>query len=173
MALNGSQLALLAFLLSTLFAGSAAQSSSSSCTSALLSLSPCLNFISGNATTPPSSCCSQLSSVVNSEPQCLCAVLNGDAGSGLGISINKTRALTLPAACKVQTPPISQCSTSSSPPSAGTTPSTPNSPSGGGTKNNPSVNTGAANGITADISVPLVLSLLLMVLFSSASAISS
>ncbi|XP_020591732.1 non-specific lipid-transfer protein-like protein At5g64080 [Phalaenopsis equestris] len=168
MALNGYQLTLFAFLLSTLFAGSAAQSSSSSCTSALLSLSTCLNFISGNAMTPPSSCCSQLNSVVNSEPQCLCAVLNGDAASGLGISINTTKALALPTACKVHTPPISQCSTSSSPPSTGTTPSTSNSPSGGGTKNVPSTDTGAANRFNADVYVRLLLSLLLALLFSSA-----
>ena len=83
-------------------------SAQSSCTNALVSLSPCLNYIQGNSSTPSSSCCQQLSSVVRSDPQCLCQVLNG-GGSSLGISINQTQALALPSACKVQTPPLSQC----------------------------------------------------------------
>ncbi|XP_020971145.1 non-specific lipid-transfer protein-like protein At2g13820 isoform X2 [Arachis ipaensis] len=86
----------------------AQSSSSSSCTSTLTSLSPCLNYIMGSSSTPSSSCCSQLSSVVKSSPQCLCSVLNG-GGSNLGIPINQTLALSLPSACKVQTPPVSQC----------------------------------------------------------------
>ncbi|KAF3668973.1 hypothetical protein T459_23270 [Capsicum annuum] len=85
--------------------GSRAQSG---CTTALVSLSPCLNYVSGNTTTPSSSCCSQLSRVVASEPQCLCPVLNG-GGSSFGVSINQTLAVVLPSACNVQTPPVSRC----------------------------------------------------------------
>ncbi|GKC65317.1 non-specific lipid-transfer protein-like protein, partial [Tanacetum coccineum] len=85
-----------------------AMAQSSGCTNVLISLSPCLNYITGNTTTPSSSCCSQLSSVVTSQPQCLCQVLNG-GGSSLGLNINQTQALALPAACNVQTPPTSQC----------------------------------------------------------------
>ncbi|CAN1233208.1 Non-specific lipid transfer protein GPI-anchored 5 [Linum perenne] len=58
----------------------------SGCTSALMSLSPCLNY-----------------------PQCLCQLVNG-GGSSLGITINQTRALGLPSACKVNTPSASRCS---------------------------------------------------------------
>ncbi|RRT53027.1 hypothetical protein B296_00050104 [Ensete ventricosum] len=94
-------------LVAVLCAGASAQSSG--CTSALVSLSPCLNYITGNETTPSSSCCSQLTSVVGSEPQCLCMVLNGGASS-LGITINQTQAMALPAACKIKTPPVSECS---------------------------------------------------------------
>ncbi|TVU41695.1 hypothetical protein EJB05_15238, partial [Eragrostis curvula] len=56
-------------------------SPSSSCTSVLMSLSPCLNYISGNETTPPASCCTQLGKVVQSDPQCLCVALNADPAS--------------------------------------------------------------------------------------------
>ncbi|XVE73102.1 hypothetical protein DITRI_Ditri11bG0090700 [Diplodiscus trichospermus] len=80
----------------------------SGCSSVLLSLAPCLNYITGSSTTPSSSCCSQLSSVVQSRPQCLCSALNG-GGSSLGITINQTQALSLPGACNVQTPPVSRC----------------------------------------------------------------
>lgn len=88
-----------------LWPGTAAQSS---CTSVIISMSPCLNYISGNSSTPSSGCCTQLASVVRSQPQCLCEVLNG-GGSSVGININQTQALALPGACNVQTPPLSRC----------------------------------------------------------------
>lgn len=103
----------LAFLatvfITTIFTISTNAQSSSSCTTALVGLSPCLNYISGNDTAPSGSCCSQLASVVQSEPQCLCTVLNGGSSGSLGITINETRALALPGACKVQTPSASKC----------------------------------------------------------------
>ncbi|KAL8214958.1 hypothetical protein R6Q57_004407 [Mikania cordata] len=80
----------------------------SGCTNALMGMSSCLNFITGNTSSPSSSCCSQLGNVVQAQPQCLCQVLNG-AGVTLGLSINRTLALTLPGACNVQTPPVNQC----------------------------------------------------------------
>ncbi|KAL3644886.1 hypothetical protein CASFOL_010066 [Castilleja foliolosa] len=78
------------------------------CTMAIVSLSPCVNYISGNTSTPSSSCCSRLSSVVQSQPQCLCALLKGGA-SNFGFAVNQTRALALSGACHVQTPQLSQC----------------------------------------------------------------
>lgn len=80
----------------------------SGCSSALLGLSSCLNYITGNSSTPSSSCCSQLGNVVQAQPQCLCTVLSGGAAA-LGLNINQTQALTLPTVCNVQTPPLSQC----------------------------------------------------------------
>ncbi|XP_078149526.1 non-specific lipid transfer protein GPI-anchored 5-like isoform X2 [Carex rostrata] len=108
----------------------------SGCMTTIVSLSSCLNYISGNSSTPSSSCCSTLSSVVKNEPQCLCMLLNGGASS-LGVAINTTKAMELPPACKVQTPPVSLCKTLGAPaaaPSAsasptGTTPSTSSTPS--------------------------------------------
>uniref|UniRef100_A0A1J3F6B9 Non-specific lipid-transfer protein-like protein n=1 Tax=Noccaea caerulescens TaxID=107243 RepID=A0A1J3F6B9_NOCCA len=83
-------------------------SAQSSCTTALISMSPCLNYITGNSTSPSQQCCRQLSNVVQSSPDCLCQVLNG-GGSQLGINVNQTQALELPKACNVQTPPVSRC----------------------------------------------------------------
>ncbi|CAM0876806.1 unnamed protein product [Alopecurus aequalis] len=82
-------------------------SAQSGCTVALIGLYPCMNYISGNETAPTKSCCSQLSSVVQSQPECLCSALSGDSVGGM--TINKTRALELPKACNVQTPPASKC----------------------------------------------------------------
>lgn len=90
---------------------------SSGCTTALISLAPCLTYISTSTgtssspptTTPSSSCCSRLATVVQSRPQCLCSALNGGAAASLGVTINQTRALALPAACRLQTPPPTRC----------------------------------------------------------------
>ncbi|KAM3735260.1 hypothetical protein ACB098_10G075100 [Castanea mollissima] len=122
------QIALAFVLVAALCGGSMAQSSSS-CTNVIISMSPCLNYITGNSSTPSSSCCTQLASVVRSQPQCLCEVLNGGASS-LGININQTQAMALPGACNVQTPPISQCKASSPANSPAGTPSS----SGNGSK---------------------------------------
>ncbi|KAK9049170.1 hypothetical protein SSX86_031863 [Deinandra increscens subsp. villosa] len=110
--------------------GGMAQSSSSGCTNVIISMSPCLNYITGNSSTPSSGCCTQLATVVKSDPQCLCQVLNG-GGSSLGLTINQTQALELPKACNVQTPPTSQCN-AGSPGNSPTTPSSSNNPSGSG-----------------------------------------
>ncbi|CAM8918250.1 unnamed protein product [Rhodiola kirilowii] len=89
---------------------SSASAQTNSCTNALISLSPCLNYISGNSSTPSSSCCSQLVTVVGAQPECLCQVLNGGAS---GLNINQTQALALPAACNVKTPSLSNCNSGS------------------------------------------------------------
>ncbi|XP_008386476.2 non-specific lipid transfer protein GPI-anchored 5-like [Malus domestica] len=85
-------------------------------------MSPCLDYVTGNSSSPSSSCCSQFANVVSSQPQCLCEVLNGGASS-LGVTINQTQALALPSACNVQTPPVSRCNGSSAP-AASPSPST-------------------------------------------------
>ncbi|XP_010326386.1 non-specific lipid transfer protein GPI-anchored 5 isoform X2 [Solanum lycopersicum] len=86
----------------------------SNCMTTLVGLAPCMNYVTGNSSTPSSTCCTALSSVVQSNPQCLCSLVNG-GGSGLGIAINQTLALALPAACNVQTPPLSRCNAANGP----------------------------------------------------------
>lgn len=81
----------------------------SGCVNVLISLSPCLDYVTGNASVPSSVCCSQLAFVVRSQPQCLCEVVNGGAAAAVGLNINQTQALALPTACRVQTPPLSIC----------------------------------------------------------------
>ncbi|KAK3149653.1 hypothetical protein QOZ80_3AG0220450 [Eleusine coracana subsp. coracana] len=125
---------LAAAAVSLLIPAASAQSGSgdSDCTSALVSLSPCMDYISGNGTAAPSSsCCSQLRTVVQSKPQCLCSALGSGASSSLsGVTIDRERALGLPKACNVQTPPVSDCSKGSGG-SGGGSKATPSLPSGG------------------------------------------
>ncbi|KAF5811219.1 putative plant lipid transfer protein/Par allergen [Helianthus annuus] len=107
MALKGEQVMGAVLVLMVMVLGGA-QAQSSTCINALMGLSPCLNFVSGNTSTPSPACCSQLSSVVQSQPRCLCSLLNGNLPN-IGVTINQTLAVTLPGACRVQTPPISLC----------------------------------------------------------------
>jgi len=81
---------------------------------ALVSLAGCLSYVQEGSTvaTPDPTCCSGLRDVVRGEVACLCQVFQG--GQNLGISLNMTKALQLPAACKVKTPPVSKCHGTSS-----------------------------------------------------------
>ncbi|XP_024983037.1 non-specific lipid-transfer protein-like protein At2g13820 [Cynara cardunculus var. scolymus] len=154
---------ILAITMAVLYGTAMAQSSG--CTSVLISMSPCLNYISGNSSTPSSGCCTQLASVVRSQPECLCQVLNG-GGSSMGININQTQALELPKACNVQTPPTSRCNASSPTNSpSGTTPSSSGNPSGTDTETNtvPSTDNGSSDATsTRFASIPIVFSLLVV-----------
>ncbi|KAH7577569.1 hypothetical protein ACOSP7_001487 [Xanthoceras sorbifolium] len=141
------------------WAGAVAQSNS--CTNVLISMSPCLDYITGNSTKPSSSCCSQLSNVVKTQPQCLCQVVSGAGSSSLGINVNQTQAMALPSACNVQTPPVSQC-TGSSP--TGSPSGTTDSSSGSGSKTVPDVDTSNGN------ATKLTFSLLLLLIFIASSA---
>ncbi|OMO85671.1 Plant lipid transfer protein/Par allergen [Corchorus olitorius] len=154
-------------LVAMLCGGATAQSS---CTSVLISMSPCLNYITGNSSTPSQQCCTQLASVVRSSPQCLCEVLNG-GGSSLGITINQTLALRLPGKCSIQTPPISSCN-AASPAPADSPVGSPESgdiiPSGGGSKTVPSTQeNGSSDGSTTKLSLSLLIFLVLATSYSS------
>ncbi|PWA77718.1 plant lipid transfer protein/Par allergen [Artemisia annua] len=130
---------------------------SSSCTSSIMGLSPCLNFVTGNSTTPSPSCCSQLANVVQTQPRCLCSLLNGNVPN-IGITINQTLAVTLPGACQVQTPPISLCNANgptSGPASAPTSPASAPSGSTDESQTQPSEQTPEAQA-PATLSTPSV-----------------
>ena len=97
MGLRILEIGLVLVLVGMLSGGVAAQSS---CNSVMMGMVPCLNYVTGNSSNPSSSCCSQLASVVQTRPQCLCSVLNG-SGVVLGLTVNQTLALALPGACNV------------------------------------------------------------------------
>ncbi|XP_041000182.1 non-specific lipid transfer protein GPI-anchored 5-like isoform X2 [Juglans microcarpa x Juglans regia] len=184
MALRGIGMALFLVLFSMLLARSAAQSG---CIGVLLGMSPCLNYITGKSSTPSSSCCSQLASVVKSQPQCLCTALNG-GGAALGITINRTLVLALPGACNVQTPPISRCNAAKGPasspvaspvgspegaPGSGTSSnelsnsSTSSSEPGAGSKTVPMTGASSSNGAVVEMPLQVVLLSIFMAAYSS------
>ncbi|XP_039035027.1 non-specific lipid transfer protein GPI-anchored 31-like [Hibiscus syriacus] len=80
-------------------------SSSVDCSSLILNMADCLSFVSSGskASKPEGTCCSGLKTVLKSGPECLCEAFKSSAS--LGVSLNITKAMTLPAACKVSAPP--------------------------------------------------------------------
>ncbi|XP_016456130.1 non-specific lipid transfer protein GPI-anchored 15-like isoform X1 [Nicotiana tabacum] len=137
----------------------------SDCTSTLITMASCLNFVTGSAETPSAACCSALSGVLQSKPRCLCLIVNG-GGSSLGVQINQTQALALPAACKLETPPVSKCNAGNGPvmsPEGAPTEGTPDSSTGiavSGSKAAGSSNTSDGSPLKA-LSVQVVVSILL------------
>ncbi|KAF0911183.1 hypothetical protein E2562_007961 [Oryza meyeriana var. granulata] len=115
MAMAAWSSSLLLLLLSTFAAvrvdgGSAgAPAPAADCTDALLSLAGCLSYVQEGSTVakPDASCCSGLKEVVKKEVACLCQAFQGS--QNFGVTLNMTKALQLPAACKVKTPPFSKC----------------------------------------------------------------
>ena len=105
---NKSNIGLI-FVLVTMLIWTGTNAQPDYCSNAIVSMLPCLSYVSGQnpGSNPSSSCCSALASVVESQPQCLCFLLNG--GTIYGVRIDPQLARALPAACNVQTPPASLC----------------------------------------------------------------
>ncbi|KAL4187568.1 hypothetical protein AMTRI_Chr09g39650 [Amborella trichopoda] len=89
-------------------------------TSCLNQLLPCLSYLN-STTTPPSTCCEPLKSIINSDPQCLCSMLK----SGMS-GIDMTQAAQLPSKCGVNVN-AATCDVASSSPSSSPSPNTPTS----------------------------------------------
>ncbi|CAM0876804.1 unnamed protein product [Alopecurus aequalis] len=122
-----------------------AGSGGSGCMPELVSLSPCMGYMSGNATAPGEPCCSAVSGMLSASPRCLCMVLGGTAAT-LGVALDGARALQLPAACRVQAPPASQCDSMGAPMSSPATPYNPNvTPAGSGSKATPTIQSSHGN----------------------------
>jgi hypothetical protein len=76
---------------------------SSTCSTDLLRLLPCLPFIEGTATVPADTCCANLGSMVHDEPQCLCQALSNP--STAPVAVNMTRVMAMPRLCRLDLPP--------------------------------------------------------------------
>ncbi|KAL2535984.1 Non-specific lipid transfer protein GPI-anchored 2 [Forsythia ovata] len=79
------------------------------CFNALFNLSDCLTFVEegSNLSKPDKGCCPEFKNLLNTQPVCLCQLL-GDPNK-IGITIDTKKALKLPSACGVSTPPVSLC----------------------------------------------------------------
>ncbi|GAB4856120.1 hypothetical protein Ancab_024760 [Ancistrocladus abbreviatus] len=64
-------------------------------------LAPCLPYVSGDNgdKTPTIDCCTALKQVVNASRKCLCLLVKYKDDPSLGLKINTTNALSLPAVC--------------------------------------------------------------------------
>ncbi|KAF7842610.1 non-specific lipid-transfer protein-like protein [Senna tora] len=81
-------------------------------------MADCLSFVSNGSTTtkPEGNCCSGLKTVLKADAACLCEAFRSSAQ--LGVVLNVTKAVTLPAACKVSAPSATNCQLSDTPASA-------------------------------------------------------
>ncbi|XP_047953893.1 non-specific lipid transfer protein GPI-anchored 5-like [Salvia hispanica] len=78
----------------------------SGCSNNMISgLSSCITYLRGNSTRPLPACCASLANIQQSQPECICPMLsNNGASATLGIAINRTLAMAMPATCKLTTP---------------------------------------------------------------------
>ncbi|XP_044488639.1 non-specific lipid transfer protein GPI-anchored 31 [Mangifera indica] len=88
------------------------------CMSLILNMADCLSFVSAGSSEskPPATCCSGLKTVLKTDAECLCEGFKNSAS--FGVTLNVTKALTLPAACKLSAPPATNCNLSLSPAAA-------------------------------------------------------
>ncbi|XP_065874313.1 non-specific lipid transfer protein GPI-anchored 1 [Euphorbia lathyris] len=82
------------------------------CSSQIQKVMPCLTYATGKAAAPTPDCCKSVKEIKESEPKCLCMIMqqthNGSAEiKSLGIQEDKL--LQLPSACKFQNASISFC----------------------------------------------------------------
>nr|KJB47194.1 hypothetical protein B456_008G015000 [Gossypium raimondii] len=83
---------------------SSSSSSSVDCSSLILNMADCLSFVSSGSevSKPEGTCCSGLKTVLKTDAECLCEAYKSSAS--LGVTLNVTKAMTLPALCKVSAP---------------------------------------------------------------------
>ncbi|CAK9172279.1 unnamed protein product [Ilex paraguariensis] len=103
------------------------------CADQLTNLASCIPFVSGDAKKPTPECCEDTKKVRAAKPKCLCVLIKESTDSSMGLPVNTTLALQMPAACnidaKVSDCPCSSTSsaTGSPPASASTSTSSPGS----------------------------------------------
>ncbi|KAF3445770.1 hypothetical protein FNV43_RR10947 [Rhamnella rubrinervis] len=83
--------------------------SSDDCSVIVYAMSDCVSFLSDGSsdTEPDHPCCSGLETVVETNADCICEAFT--MSSQMGIQLNMTRVLALPAACGVPAPPLNDC----------------------------------------------------------------
>ncbi|XP_056848082.1 non-specific lipid transfer protein GPI-anchored 29 isoform X2 [Raphanus sativus] len=92
------------------------------CSAVIPTMAKCLPFvmIGSQLDKPATECCSVLKTVLETKAECLCEGLK--SSGAFGITLNTTKAATLPAACKLNAPPMSACSSSTKPPASAPVP---------------------------------------------------
>ncbi|CAO2837172.1 unnamed protein product [Amaranthus hypochondriacus] len=93
-----SLFSILVFLFVTLCYGDINQDKQE-CASQLVGLATCLPYVSGQAKAPTQDCCAGFKQVLKESRKCVCILVKDRDDPSLGLKINATLALTLPATC--------------------------------------------------------------------------
>ncbi|KAK6160396.1 hypothetical protein DH2020_003777 [Rehmannia glutinosa] len=78
------------------------------CAEQLTNLAACIPFVSGTAKQPTKECCDDTSKVKAANPKCLCVLIKESSDPSMGLPINTTLALQMPAACNIDAK-VSDC----------------------------------------------------------------
>lgn len=109
--MEATKICLLLFALAAWAADSAhdAPAPAVDCSSLVLTMADCLSFVSNGSTTekPEGTCCSGLKTVLKADAECICEAFKSSAQ--LGVVLNVTKAMSLPAACKVSASSATKC----------------------------------------------------------------
>ncbi|KAJ0734232.1 putative plant non-specific lipid-transfer protein/Par allergen [Helianthus annuus] len=79
------------------------------CSTVILNMADCLSYVTADSKVkkPEGTCCSGLKTVLKTDAECLCEAFKNSAQ--LGVSLNITKALALPAACHINAPSATNC----------------------------------------------------------------
>ena len=72
----------------------------------------CLSYATGKANTPTKDCCSSVQDIKESDPKCLCFIMqktNNGSAQIKSLGIQEAKLLQLPTACKLQNASLSFC----------------------------------------------------------------
>ncbi|KAF2286487.1 hypothetical protein GH714_017303 [Hevea brasiliensis] len=73
---------------------------------------PCLTYATGKANTPTKDCCSEVKDLKDSDPKCLCYIIQQTRNGSeqiKSLGIQQDRLLQLPSACQLQNASVSFC----------------------------------------------------------------
>ncbi|KAF3326968.1 lipid binding protein [Carex littledalei] len=75
------------------------QADEKDCADQMQQMASCIPYVSGTAHKPSPQCCADAETVRSTKPKCLCLLIKESADPSLGLPINTTLALHMPAAC--------------------------------------------------------------------------
>ncbi|KAF9612794.1 hypothetical protein IFM89_004204 [Coptis chinensis] len=78
------------------------------CAPQLTNLAACIPYVSGTASKPTKQCCEDTMKVKNEHPKCLCVLIQESTDPSMGLPVNTTLAMQMPAACNIDAKP-SEC----------------------------------------------------------------
>ncbi|KAK2969309.1 hypothetical protein RJ640_030850 [Escallonia rubra] len=104
---------LLVVLLVVVCGGVGAATLGESCSKVFEKVTTCLTFATGKAATPTKDCCSSVTEIRESDPACLCYIIqqihNGSNPQIKSLGIQEARLVQLPSACKLANASLSDC----------------------------------------------------------------
>ncbi|CAL5079064.1 unnamed protein product [Urochloa decumbens] len=87
------------------------------CSDKLVALATCLTYVQDEAAAPTPDCCAGLKTVLQTSRKCLCVLVKDKDDPNLGLKLNVTKALGLPAVCNAPAN-ISDCPSKAAEPGA-------------------------------------------------------